>query len=361
MKTSHGRNTIGDEKGMVLITALLLITVLLLLGSTGIMTTTTDMKISTNYKGSVMSLYDAEAGVHYTIGGIRNSVISLPTSGTSTPTLTAPTGFSFSGITLTNLGSNQYRLYSTGNAANGAQKALEVVFKRQSLIPLGADGALCMYGNLPTVDLKPGNNPETNVNGNDYAIPGSFNCSGAGCSGSLISGAPAAPGIFTTVSPTITGNLDHADGDPPTQTGSGSHTEQEWIDFANYIVDNNLYVEGSMGTRAAPAVTVVPSGSTLAGNGDGAGILIIADGGEVHFTGNFHYEGLVILLGTGRMFGSGSARLFGSTVTANHASKTVDLTGSVDILYSSQALANLANIGSLQTIHLTSWKDTAIN
>ncbi len=366
MKTSHGRNTIGDEKGMVLITALLLITVLVLLGSTGIMTTTTDMKISTNYKGSVMSLYDAEAGVHYTIGGIRNSVISLPTSGTSTPTLTAPTGFSFSGITLEPVpgSTNQYLITSIGNAANGAKKELKVVFKRSSLIPAGADGAVAMYGGGPQVEFKTGGaGSDLNVDGNDYPIPVNPSCNGNACRTTALP-TGAKPGLYTpSEDPFLTGNFaDHLGGGPPAkQIGGGSHTNAEWQDFVDMILSDSSLYQNTLGTRANPAVTVVPGGSMMNGTSNGAGILIVQDGGEFKMAGNSCFEGIVILLGNGTLTSTGTAIVYGSVVTISHTSKLVDAKGSTDLYYSSAALSNLANIGSLQTIHLTSWKDTAIN
>jgi hypothetical protein len=114
---------IGNEKWLVLVVALLMITVLVLLSSMAINTTTTDIKIANNYREGVKALYDAEAGIHYAIGLLKSSTIMLLTSlnvqTTPTPSITPPTGFSFSGTTLTNLGSNRYQISARGNAAVG--------------------------------------------------------------------------------------------------------------------------------------------------------------------------------------------------------------------------------------------------
>ncbi|PJA48993.1 MAG: hypothetical protein CO171_06115, partial [Syntrophobacterales bacterium CG_4_9_14_3_um_filter_49_8] len=53
-----------DEKGMVLVVGLLLIVVLMMIGTTAVMTSTTDMKISGNYKTSNQAFYAAEAGIN---------------------------------------------------------------------------------------------------------------------------------------------------------------------------------------------------------------------------------------------------------------------------------------------------------
>lgn len=68
-----GRGGFSDEKGMVLVVGLLLIVVLSLLGTTAVMTSTTDMKISANYKTSNQAFYAAEAGVEEARERLRGS------------------------------------------------------------------------------------------------------------------------------------------------------------------------------------------------------------------------------------------------------------------------------------------------
>ena len=53
----------GNQKGVVLVTALIFMTILLLLGSTAVLVTTTDIKIGANYKVSSQAFYIAEAGL----------------------------------------------------------------------------------------------------------------------------------------------------------------------------------------------------------------------------------------------------------------------------------------------------------
>lgn len=59
----YPRESLRDEKGMILVVSLMLISVLLLLGTTAVMTSTTDMKISANYKTGIQASYVAEAGI----------------------------------------------------------------------------------------------------------------------------------------------------------------------------------------------------------------------------------------------------------------------------------------------------------
>jgi len=92
---------VNNERGMVLVVVLLLLSALIILGTTTIMQTSTDLKISGNYKSSVQAFYDADAGVQYAIAkmeeGLKSSpqTFTLPSAGSpATLTYTTPTGFS---------------------------------------------------------------------------------------------------------------------------------------------------------------------------------------------------------------------------------------------------------------------------
>ena len=67
---------IENEKGIVLIAAIALVAILSLVGTVAVITTTTDTKISGNYKNSVQAFYTAEAGVQDAIHRLVNGTIS---------------------------------------------------------------------------------------------------------------------------------------------------------------------------------------------------------------------------------------------------------------------------------------------
>ena len=54
---------LGNDKGLVLVVSLMMVAVILLLGTTAVLTTSTDMKISANYKTGNEAFYAAEAGL----------------------------------------------------------------------------------------------------------------------------------------------------------------------------------------------------------------------------------------------------------------------------------------------------------
>lgn len=363
------KSILRNEEGVVLAVTLMLIAVLAILGTSASMTVTTDLKIAGNYREGQKALYDAEAGMAQAISYLRTNTITYPTTSGSptTVTITVPSGFSFnSSVVIYYVSANNYRFQMTGTGANNASKTLETTFTRASTIPAGADGSLAMYGTGSTVELKSGGGGGANVDGHNFPVPDTFNCTGSACR-TTGSDTGISPGLFTTATPTITGDTSHIDGSPARKVGGTTlHTNAEWSDFVDYIIDNNLYVAatpgGSLGTRTAPQITRIVNGggyeSSIEGSTAGAGILIIDNGGEFTLTGTAHFEGLIILRGSGTLHGSGTASVYGSVITIDHTSKTVDLNGTVDLLYSSAALANLSNISSLTRVSLTSWKAT---
>ncbi len=61
------------EKGFVLIAVIMLLIILALIGTVAVITTTTEIKISGNYKTRTQSFYIAEAGVHRAIGMLNDA------------------------------------------------------------------------------------------------------------------------------------------------------------------------------------------------------------------------------------------------------------------------------------------------
>jgi len=61
--SNNAQRAMSNEQGFALVISMLVIVVLTLIGISSIQTTTIDMKISSNYRGSSQSLYAAEAGL----------------------------------------------------------------------------------------------------------------------------------------------------------------------------------------------------------------------------------------------------------------------------------------------------------
>lgn len=378
MKIPQSLKKINNEKGMVLIIAVMLLAVLVVVGFTALNITTTDMKISANYRENQRAFYNAEAGVETVLAQLRSTAITFPTANadaavinanTTCPagsctqiSVTVPSGYAFSNTVNLygyNVANRMFVFRMTGTGYNNASKTIETFIRKNSSVPQGADGAVAMYGGGPAVDFKTGGGGGYAVDGHDYPVPANPNCNGSACE-TTATALPAVPGLFTVMSPTLTGNVSAHLGGVPTQQ-LGASREAAYDAYVQMIVDSGstatpLY-QSTLGTRANPAVTVIPNGTTLNGTGNGAGIIIIEDGGSLNVAGNFEYEGLVILRGSGRVFGAGTANIFGTLITIGHTAKLIDLTGGVNLFYSSAALTNLNNISALSSASRAAWRD----
>ncbi|MEI6209229.1 MAG: pilus assembly PilX N-terminal domain-containing protein [Desulfuromonadales bacterium] len=71
IRTMCGRKSPG-ERGVALISVILLILVLSFISATTIVTSITELKIGANFKTAAQSFYNAEAGVQYALGQIKN-------------------------------------------------------------------------------------------------------------------------------------------------------------------------------------------------------------------------------------------------------------------------------------------------
>lgn len=385
-------NPCKNEYGMVLVTGLAFMAILGIMGATAMMITSTEIRISHNYKTGKQALYIAEAGIERAIKDLEASTDGFddvlvgadgeadsPDDGVLVSIGSPPVPF----------GEGDYKVWVTDNddgdddwftdlddkvfitstgSIHGAVRTVEVVFSKTS-VPIDVDGALAIYGNTPEAEF----NGNPTVDGNDYNVPADFNCHGAGCNGTL-TGGDATAGIYTTDpldlqetgNPTVDGNPTQlAEGE---EEGEGHYSASYWQDFATALIPmvgltlsgGNISADQSLGTRDDPQITVISGDVHFTGTVDGAGILIVK--AKAAFAGNFHYEGLVIVLNNQgddaevelELGGQGTLRLFGAVVVAGPEESEVEMGGNAGILYSSEALANIQN--SFNTSKVLSWR-----
>lgn len=115
---SNTLSTGKDSKGMVLIVVLALLATLTIVGTTAVITTTTDNKISNNYKSSIQAYYAAEGGAKYGVEKFRQKLKTvLNPSSSDLNGITAPTinGFNFDEFTVSKVGVGNTTAISAGN------------------------------------------------------------------------------------------------------------------------------------------------------------------------------------------------------------------------------------------------------
>jgi len=90
---SDCRPKVADERGIALISVILLIMVLSFVSVAAIVTSTTELRIGSNFRTSVQSFYNADAGVHYAFRQIQkqySSATLIPTGSTVPVHYSAP-------------------------------------------------------------------------------------------------------------------------------------------------------------------------------------------------------------------------------------------------------------------------------
>lgn len=240
---------------------------------------------------------------------------------------------------------NTVLIRSTGTYEN-AVRVLEigVNLTTNNFPPPTTDGAVGIYGTNTSLSLG----GSSRIDGRDYSLPADFDCNGMACNGAVTTNAGVA-GLFSTEDPSMTGTNLITNG--IITNGTSQFSTNYWQDQADALIPQaTITLTGGtysastdLGTRAGPKITVVSGDTTITSNLDGAGILIAMNGVDLSFSGNFHYEGIVILMGNNTFNVTGTVRVFGSLVTTSQG-VNINIIGNPEILYSSAALANLQNM-----------------
>ena len=139
------------EHGVVLVTTLMFMAILSVLGTGAYLTSSVELKISSNYKIRKQAFYDAEAGLQYAIGRIKDGLAKgtlYLTGSTVSVNYAAPTGFLFDTITtLTRVGAtSNYRFQVTSHRGNASSTVEAVIARDYSL-------QYCVFGDS-SVDIK---------------------------------------------------------------------------------------------------------------------------------------------------------------------------------------------------------------
>jgi len=250
---------------------------------------------------------------------------------------------------------------STGTFEN-ATRVIEVTVRvlENNYPPPTADGAVAVYGTNTAIDF---NGVASIISGQDWDVPAVFDCNGLACAGTLTTN-ELVPGVFSTEYVPITPNTNLITGGI-VSNGVSQFATNYWQDEAEYLIPQasitlpggTYAAETDLGTRTVPKITVVSGSSTITSNLDGAGVLIIMSGVDVILAGNFHYEGIIILMGDNTFDVQGTARLFGSLTTTSQG-VDIQIKGTPEIVYSTAALKNLKNLKmSPRPLSVVSWQE----
>lgn len=395
MKLRKPCSVINNEKGMVLVVAIMLVAVLVLLGTTSIMISNTDLKISGNYRSGTQAFYIADAGLEVARNQLRtnldnsitinqmlaarvgaNGVLSDSNKSTIFTNIYANGTFLTDDVPLiaeTSFGGGTYRVYMTNDGTDGVTTLTDTNNKvTLTSIGRGPANSLAILQEvvqkltlppLPGAVVLPGPNVVFNgANSNASGI--------AGMTESAISTTSAA--AETTVQNELTsiGRIDNYTCDAGTGVACINNEPGEFGPWGTVAgvedlaatyrsnADSDLtgpvtLTAAQVGTTANRKIVFVDGDATL-GPVNGAGILIVT--GQLTLNGNFNYNGLIMVIGKGNLQrnGGGNGDINGSIYVAKTRDNagallsalgipTFDTSGggNSDIRYDSSQLANV--------------------
>jgi len=399
-----------NEKGAALITAILLSLLLLAAGGTLVLTTSMTGITALDSTAEMQAYYAAESGISRTLEVLRGNVQSNP-AGTRasfknvvcTPTLwTATSG---NNVNVAADGSSVFRVTSIldpddqsgnqcGNAnykplrlriqvqgigPNNARKNMEVVVNRYTLTYEVDSVVTLPNGSADSIAFNLGGSNVTSTSGSDasgscsaiaaYAVAGNdYNITnniidgcladGTNCGGSGPNVYPSDPAVL-------------ASGNTPSFLQSvtaareflyGSEgMKNAAINQGRYFTTGNAAISSAAGLGASNpdgVFTFVDGDFTLgAGNPTGQGTLIVT--GTLTLNGNFNWNGVIMVLGAGRVLrsGGGNGNIYGAMFVAKFTAAgaasdvfqapTFDTSGggTANIQYSCDAIDKAKSVG----------------
>jgi len=240
-------------------------------------------------------------------------------------------------------------------------------------------GAITAFGPIAKVELE---SAATRVDGNNYTPP-SLPCTGAGCNGTLNTSIAAIPGVtFNSLSAQLTfkSPTQVIGGNPSAVLTDTTLSPTPWRTLGNSLIllatqtvtgaGGAIAGTQTWGTPTSPQITYVTGSSKvqISGQVSGAGVMVVDTKFEVKGGGTFTFEGLIIVMDTGKVADheletelEGTANIFGALVVIPSSSTTeleVELKGNSAAKYSQTAIGYAQNITqkSLNTTLLT-WRE----
>ena len=255
--------------------------------------------------------------------------------------------------------SDYVQIRSTGTSG-GQTRSVEVVLRRSVQVPQ-IDAAVQFNVATPILDLK-GNS--FLISGADHEIDGTEDPLGT-----MKPGIASPADVADLLAQIPLAQQDQVQG----AGGTPSLDQVDAIDLAS-LVDQaksaaSIHLAGgtysgiTLGepTEAGVVVVYADEDIHISGSTTGAGILIVD--GDLKISGSFEWSGIVIVRGRVAMTGGGGTKrviggmVIGEEITSSVSESEVTVTGTVDLLYSNDAVQLSAQ--SLAVMSVLSWRETA--
>lgn len=363
--TASIRRIPADERGVILFVTLVLLALLMVVGVGAWLSVQNEFRVSANVTAGASAFYLADSGVEWAKEQLGNTTSNPPLlANRSQTTRLGSFAVVFTAPVRNQPLSAQVVVRSTGTLGHSSQTVQAQLTKAYDL----TDAALALRGDGRGVSFS----------GDGFWISGTdFDpASGAPVRGALsrlgvsLSSQSRATQVESGLSDVQKRNI--VSGNPDTSAINGSDKIPSPMvaglaaDLCNSAAAHVMVMAASpmsfsnqtWGFRAAPEIHCVKGmvqtddSVTIAGNFNGAGILIIQDA-ELVVVGSFRWEGLVLVTGDNvgfRVEGMENKEIFGGLIVNETGTPSgpgpalFDVQGAIRILFSRPALNNLAGL-----------------
>ncbi len=356
--------SVDDEKGMALVLVLLFMMVLTLLGAGAVMISSTDIKISSNYKSGKQAFFLAEAGVEQarqllrtntqsgtTLSTLLNAAIGADGTLTSSDTLSNFTNTDdVPYVNTTSLGAGSYRVYLTNDSDPTTGDTVTSTTDHNGKVTLTSFG-YGPNGSRAVVQATVGQRIDLPNLPGAISLPGpNVLFAGGSSNASGYAGGTAHPAVAVDNSTSLTTTINAILGPPDRSacyTGTGGSPSVEATSFpdpwgnvqklqdaydllysmADYRLDGN---GDDTSVDLSGKIAVINGDFTISGNHSGSGILVVT--GQLTLSGNFSYNGLILVMGKGKLLrnGGGNGTINGGLFVANISGADGDISTTAD-------------------------------
>jgi hypothetical protein len=352
-----------NQSGMILFTSLAILSVLLMVGIGSRVMLQNDYRVLTNLRGSTEAFYLAVAGLEWGKNEVSRSTVFPPSPANRTENFAAG---SFATLFLTPRATGPLTadivLRSTGTIGEAIQQVQAQLTKTYDL----SDAAVGLRGNASRVSLS---GSAISISGLDYDPISGAPVASAKPRSAISAGDPLiyqmvdqAANLLTSGSVTSGSGISPIAISESLSSAAVGQLANQLCGLAETITDaigaggSLVYQNQTWGSRAAAQVRCI-DGSAATDDGvnlstvTGAGILIIRNA-DLVLTGQFHWEGLVVLTGSwvGLRVSDTSAKevlgslLINETGVPDSSKALLDIQGNMRIHFSRRALTTAAGL-----------------
>ena len=365
-------DNLRNERGGTVIVALMVTAILSLLGISALNVSDTEQRIVGNQEVASRAFFMAEAGIQQVLGVARGEGLEAAKDLVEREIGKGRYALDITLIERVGLAPARLLVRSTGIVGNASRELYAEIVEPIASQEFKPNGAVHAMGDL-AIDLR-NNNGNTIIDGRDHRLATADECQNRNrCDpvhiGEGVAGVYA-PGGAESVRREVGDRIEGGISTEPTGENQGVPDAAWDIWFGKIKSAASPYSRhAGLGTKENPKITYMATSENLSSNQSGAGILILGPDANFKGTGQFKFEGIIIIethpdLPAEERF-QGGDDIIGAVMVFNKETTAATLRtgGQASITYSTEAIKNakVPNLEWTSPPRLAIWNDTTFS